>query len=67
MEGNIQANIQHIGDCLHQYHTWGEKHIVNICSGQTNTIPWGVDTYIPMILLGSTVIIMTFVVFKSSY
>ncbi len=48
MEGQINANIQHIGDCLQRYSTWGENHIVNICSGQNYTIPWGIDSYVTL-------------------
>lgn len=46
MNGTIDANIQQIKDCLKEYNTWNQTHVVNICTGKDNIIPWGIDCYI---------------------
>ena len=42
---NVHANIQSIKDCLKEYSTWGETHIMDICTGKEHVIPWGITEY----------------------
>mgnify|MGYP000299819267 CR=1 FL=1 len=63
MDGNIQANIQQIRDCLQKYSTWGENHIINICSGQTHVIPWGIEDYLLIMILIFILIMVSFFIF----
>jgi len=46
-----EMNIQQIEACLKIYDTWGNKHIINICSGQTDVIPWGIGDFFALFLI----------------
>lgn len=53
LDGNIDANIQQIRDCLQKYSTWGENHIINICTDKHSIVPWGIEVYLvaPFVIL----------------
>ena len=63
IDGNV--NIQQIQACLKEYSTWGETHIVDICTGAQRVIPWGVDVWFGLILLGIVGIAILVVLFMA--
>ena len=45
MLDNINIDAHLIKDCLREYNFWGKKNIVNICTDQMHSIPWGLEDY----------------------
>ena len=57
-----EMNIQQIEACLKNYDTWGNKHIINICSGQTDVIPWGIGDFFGVSMLAIFCLIMVLLI-----
>lgn len=52
MEGNVTANINS-ADCIRSTTKFGETIYLNICNGQTHTVPWGGADWLACIVLGT--------------
>lgn len=44
-------------ECIKEYQKLGESVLVNICTGQETSIPWGIDLWF-CIVLGISLIVM---------